>query len=499
MGISRRIFNSLSSVVQAAFSWTRTKDETYNPVKVVRNTYRTTDFAETLTANEDLTRGLYFGEYPGMKLASALTLAPVKIPVFFMGVPAAKTDIENEQIDLILADIIENIYTDIQKVHIQRRREGTIWVFPQYDRELKKAKLEFISDQTVVSIKKSVETGNITEIITEENMRIQQGKYITVDVVRTRIFTKQRITVSYSGSTSGIEVESRTMRNVTGMLPVPFSFEADGGQVRGHSVFSRIIGDLKAYHDVDYQEAVILSKFQPKLAAGLKDVNQFALNNGYASAADFFENFDLTSTDMLLYDVGNNEQKPEILTAGDLIAPWSESQKRRFRKIVEGTGIPEIVWGLKTEGNMASVEENMSTLLMYVRGDQKECVHSWRMILKAMVRLEMMIRMIPNTGFDVEITWNDLDAISDQTKSEVFRNFAQGVKALVDSASLTDQQLYNIWKMNFPKATEQDFEEFKTGLWGMAKFKQYRDASLETAAGIDGTLPENPDEFGITP
>ena len=40
-----------------------------------------------------------------------------------------------------------------------------------------------------------------------------------------------------------------------------------------------------------------------------------------------------------------------------------ESALNKFRKIVEGSGIPEICWGVKVEGNLASAEEQMGLLV----------------------------------------------------------------------------------------------------------------------------------------
>lgn len=442
---------------------------------------------DSLTVNQGLTKGLYFGDYAGLKLASALAMAPVKIPVFFMGFPMPKVDEEDEELEGIIKSMLERWTTLIQSTHLQKRRDGTIWLFPKYNSKSGQVDIEIIPDNTISDIVRDLDTGEIIRIYTDEEIKLSTGYDETATVRRQRVYTRQRVEVRYIPIDGVLPsgIKDKSMRNMSGTLPVHFSHESDADEIRGHSIYGRIISDLKNYADIDQAQVEMLAKFKTKLSSAIDNVDQFAKDNGFPDGAndEFFNNFDLTETDMIFYRKGK-EGKPELLELNRTVGVYSEALKRVFWKIIQGTGIPEIAWGLKSEGNMASVEENMGVLLMYVRGDQRECTDPWQQVFTAALRLELGARMIQR-DFNLTVTWDDLDAISDKTKSEIFRNFAEGISKTVDKAALTEEQLFKLWKMNFPKATEDDFEEFKKGLTSMATHKGYSSANYmdQLAAG----------------
>jgi hypothetical protein len=468
------------------FDWFKKKTPTDNPVKVPRKIGVTRDFTESLQVNRDLTKGLYFGDYPGLKLASALAAAPIKIPVYFQGFPTAKTT--QDDLDEILSDIIDRFNVQIQQAHIESQREGTIWVWPKWDAVRARLYWEFIPDQYVTDIIRDLETGEPIQIIVQEALVVSTGFGLTSTVTRTRVFTAQSVEVKYSGQVPA-GLKSKSQRNPIGTLPIPLAHEPDGDELRGHSVYGRILSDLKGYHDTDLAMTDNLSKFKTKLLAGVSSPDDFAVAQGYNNAADLFTNFDLWSVDMILYLQGK-EAPPSLLTAPvGSIQAYTEALKIKFRKIIEGSGIPEIAWGLKTEGNLASVEENMAALMMYVKGLQREVTGPWEKIFTASLKLTLIATMGGARDFEIRITWNDLDAMSDKTKAEVFRNFCEGLSKIMSTASVTKAQLYRLWKLNYPNVTEEEFEEFSAEINKMGIFKVVTSASdpmlARDAMGLD--------------
>jgi hypothetical protein len=118
---------------------------------------------------------------------------------------------------------------------------------------------------------------------------------------------------------------------------------------------------------------------------------------------------------------------------------------------------------------------------------------SYHRLFAASLRLLSSARMMRAAEFNHE--WNKLDAVSDSVRAEIFKNVAQGIGFMMQHAALTDVQLYNVWKLNFPDATEEDYDDFRAGITKMAKFRQFAQASLADAfdvAGIEQT-PDQPD------
>ena len=469
------------------FDWLKKESDNTTPVKIAPRRPKFVDHTENFVVNKPLTKGLYFGEYKGLKLASALAMAPVRVPVFFMGYPIPVVE---ERYQDIVDLIMDRMSLLIPQVHLMKRRDGTIWLWPKYSAKAGRVVIEVINDDSITDIVKDLDTGEVVKIITNEDIKLSVGYDETVTVNRRRVFEKNRITVTYI-PVSGImpdNLKDRSMINTTGILPVPFSQEADADEIRGHSIYGRVISDFKDYHDIDASRTEKIAKFSPKIIVGIDDIDEFAVNNGFEDGADFFENFSLYGSDILTYRPGKGE-KPELLELSSSIEVYTSALKQKFRKIIEGTGIPEIAWGLKTEGNLASVEENMATLLMYVKGDQREVTKSWETVFKAILQLELSATL-SGPAPDVKVSWNDLDSASDKTKAEIFSLVADGISKVVDKSALTKDQLYRLWKMNFPKATEQEIEEFTAGLSDMAAFKGYSNASYleQLEAGGQGGL-----------
>jgi hypothetical protein len=284
------------------------------------------------------------------------------------------------------------------------------------------------------------------------------------------------------------ELKAGTVRNPIGMLPVPFSCEADGDDIRGHSIYGRIISDLKAYHDIDLSLSTLLAKFKIKLLLGTEDPDAFAQANGFDDAKNMFSDLDISTIDLMIHRPESGDEKPELMSPPlEAYQAFMDALKMKFRKVIEGSGLPEIAWGLKTEGNLASVQENMSTLMMYVRGDQRECTNPWIKVFTASLQLMNIVNM-NNTDFELTVEWNDLDSINDETKSIIFKNFAEGINKIMSVAGMTKHQLHRLWNMNFPNATEDDFEKFVRGLGDMAAFKALANADPLTAMDAGGML-----------
>jgi hypothetical protein len=171
--------------------------------------------------------------------------------------------------------------------------------------------------------------------------------------------------------------------------------------------------------------------------------------------------------------------------------PREAALRRKFRKIVEGSGIPEIIWGVKTEGNHASSEEQRDTFVKYVEAKREQLTGPYTDLFNISIRLMSLAGEIANIP-EIEIKWNELSAISEETKAKIFESFAKGVNSLVSSAGFTKEQLFKLWVDMYPSATENDVEEFIIGLSKMAAHNQYKNSDYMQVMGLLGT-PEDDD------
>ena len=429
------------------------------------------DWTEGMVVDRSLTYGLYHNEYNGMKLAGSLAFSPIAIPVWFMGLPVAES--ENDTIQAMLNELTEEYSTLMQQMHTECHRDGTLWVWPYFDAEKRKVRWEIIPDDGV-QVLRDPRTGDVTKIIIEQQLTVTIDSGMTTGtVVKKRIFTRDSVTTTWTQSTLRETPANETMPNVARVLPIPFANNADATEVRGHSDYERIVYDLKNYHDIELAQAEVLSKFRPKLIIETKQASTWLANNGFSGISDI----DVSKADLFLNVEG---EKTSVLFADNAWQAYESALKRTFRKIVEGSVVPEICWGLKSEGNHASVEEQMGMLLLFVEGKREQKTASYRDLFTASIRLMGIARM-QAVDPDIEIKWGSLDKLSAKTKAEVFKAFADGAARLVDGGSATKKQLYKLWNNLYPAATIETYDEFVQGLSEMAKHKQFRDADYDMA------------------
>ena len=455
----------------ALFDWFLSKKETGNPTKFARRAPATRDWTDSLQINSDLTKALYHNSYPGIKLGGALAYNPIAVPVSFMGLPIPRVE-SNDAVQEQLSNIVAQMTDRMKQIHIQSHREGTIWIWPKFSEG--QLVWEFIPDTVVSDIIRDVVTGNVIRIETDEEILLSVGNGETVSVRRQRLFTTRLVKVTYTGSVpSG--VANRTSRNPAGIMPIPFSNNADGDEVRGHSDYERILSDLKNYHDIDLSESTILAKFTPKMIQTTKNIDTWVENNGFADVADMAENLDLSTIDLIINQI---DEETEFVFPERATESHRTKLQQIFHKIIEASGIPEIAWGLKTQGNMASVEENMAILMNYVKDKQDQKTAAYKDLFSSSLRILAAAQIVDYTD-EIIIAWNHLDSVSDKTKADIFKAFTEGINKLVVSAGATKKQIYNLWKKNYPQITQEEFEEFEAGLASMSGHTVATKASLD--------------------
>ena len=463
----------------ALFNWnrkasenkTQTKQQAQRPNKINRQ--------EDLVVNSSLTKGVYHNSYTGLKLGGALAAPPIDVPVAFMGVPipAADSDVVEER----ARELIKSKLSQIRQIHTEANREGTLGVWPYFDSERGQLRWEVIVDDSITDVLRDPFTMDVIGFYVEEEITLKTERDTSMTVVKTRLFTEQTIRTTFSAN-AGIPTEE--VVNPIGMLPIIFANNQDSGEFRGHSDYERIIPDLKAYADMYEAMVSDLATFKTKLAqtVGNGNVDTWLKNNGYESLVDI---------DAYLMDFVINQEgeKTEIITSDRVTAGYLEALKIAFRKIVEGSGVPEIAWGLKTEGNMASVQENMEALARYVDRKREQYTNPWEQLLTASMSLLGIVNMDTATDSTVTVTWDDIDTVSQELQAKIFQQYMDGLSKVMVTAGITPEQVFNLWRKWFPTVTDDDQAKFIAGIRDMALHKGYTAAphleQLDAAGLLD--------------
>jgi hypothetical protein len=462
------------------FSFFKDKSETSEPTKQEKRDPVSVDYRDSLQCNQALTKGLYHNSYPGMKLAGSMAFNPIAVPVWFMGLPVpVPVDDTDEDMKAAIEKITEQFSTQISGINIQTHRDGTIWIWPFYSASAEKVIWEEISDETVTDIVRNIITGELIEIHTSEQMTVTSGYGKQATATRKRTFTKKKVEITWSGATGDIpgDIRNAVYRNPIGVLPIPFTNNKDGKEVRGHSDYERIVSDLKDYHDIDLKQSEVLAKFNIKMVQGVKNPEAWKTNNGITSLAelspanlDFVMNMPEETTEFK-YPVGAYDAAEKVL-------------QRKFKKIVEGSGIPEMLWGVKIEGNHATAEEQMGMLVKFIGDKQSQKTEAYEKLFQATLYLYGLAEMtnVP----EIKVKCNAMDAISEKVKSEIFASFSQGISALINSAGVTKDFIFKLYKRMYPDLTDGDLDEFKKGLAETAKHKAFQNQPYDVLADMNG-------------
>jgi hypothetical protein len=438
------------------------------------------DMTGGFQANEDMLKGLYKGTYPGLQFASPLCYTPVNLLVQFMGYPTPIAD-GDDPVTQAALDFLVKLFRP-SRIHRGALIVGTAWRWPRFDSEQRALACEAIPDSTITDILIDIASERPRAILTDEMIKLAIGENKIANIQRKRRFEPGRVSVRWSGERPQ-SVQDEDAVNVSGSLPIAFAHDADEGELRGSSIFSRPIRVLKDYHDTKYRISETLTKFRVKQVQTVKDPATWRKENGLDDAS---VSYDIADQDLIINRV-DETTKYEFLSK-DATEALEKALGTDFWLVVEASGVPELFWGPLATGNHASTDVNLDQAVKYAESERGDMTPPWQADLAAGLRILSVARGENYKGFSMG--WNRLDGVSPQVKSEIFLRFTQAAAQLVNSATCTPKQLHRLWEINFPESDPGDFKEFLGGIEEMMRHKQA--LGLDTFSGLDDVAGKEP-------
>ncbi len=455
------------------FSFDRNR-ETNTPTKTRARRPSPRDMTAGPPVNEEMLRGLYHGDFRGLQFASPLAYTPISVPVNMMGLPTPTSDDEITQ--AALNEITAMMSERIPKLHRTHLLLGTAWRWPRFDVASGELVWEEIPDSVVADILVDLVTGKPAAILTDEQIAISIAENQVAYIQRKRRFEAAQVIVQYFGQKPA-SVTDYTAANRSGILPIVFAHDTDEGEIRGHSALARIIRDLKDYHDTDYRVSEILTKFVPKQVQTVESPETWRKENGLDTDAALAE-FDIAANDFILNRKDETTDFPFL--SADATSAHEKALERKYWKIIEGSGIPEIFWGISLSGNHADGDNQMQKGVQYVDAVRRELDDPYTDLYAASLRLLSIARGENYKPF--KMGWNKLESISADTKSQILSRFATAVTSMAGSATLTPGQLLKLWELNFPETKPGEYDDFIKGITTMGLHKQF--VGLDYASGL---------------
>lgn len=420
------------------------------------NAYENLTFPDTV--NYDLAMDLYYNRKSGYKLGAFFCHAIISLPLTFMGVP--HFDVEDwekvnnqefwEKRFRYYNEKMIMIKKEIQKLcHIT----GTVGVFPFFNTKSGNAELLIIKSKYISHIFIDPSTQEMTGLTTTINYSYQKEKNKIYYYKEITNYTKQRITITRTGHIPNGLRQQEIKRNPTGILPIMFTNDKEAREFEGHSEFERILSLIKCYSQINHRAHEEVLNIRAKLIQKVSNADKWMENNGFKNITEV----NIDDKDVIL----NSEfEESRIEVPQKLIENHIQLLKIDYWAKVETTGIPEIWWGLKTEGNHASAAEQAMVGLAYVREKQVQATDPWEIVLEAMIFLEALAY---NQTFpeNTKIVWNELSMLTEIERAQIFDSWCSGIQKLIDSHSISLEGIHSMLLELTKEKITKDFDEFK--------------------------------------
>jgi hypothetical protein len=335
--------------------------------------------------------------------------------------------------------------------------QGTAWRWARWSDKLHRLVWETIPDSSVTQIILDLDTGEITELWIEEQIEYNKGQYNNAYITRTRHITRTLITEEWKGG----ENKSLQYKNPFGFMPIPFGRNCYEGEWRGNSVFARVLRWLKSIHDIAYKRDEILSEYEPKISQTVKDSATWIKNNTPLRERNN-KDFELDPFSCKLFINQEGDKTEFLFLPSDATAQHTAAIKDNERKIMIGSGTPELFFGVLATGNYASTETDRLLALEHVKGIRRELTKGTQELVRQSLMILAFMRFTQPP--QVSIQWGNLSLLSETQKAQIMGAYAQAMVPLLGNGAISPAGALFFTKELYPEFPADTPEKFMEGL-----------------------------------
>ena len=406
-----------------------------------------------VAANEPLLRGIYKGSAQEFALASYLVTGMVDVPRNMTGIPGVIPD--QGQSDRLVKELSSLIVDEFPVMVAEYLVTGTAWRWARWSDKLHCLVWEAIPDSSITSMIIDLDSGEITELWIDEQLEYSEGEINTVYSNRKRHITKTQITETWKGKAN----KTTQYKNPFGFMPVPFGHNCFAGEWRGNSVFARVLRLLKEMHDISYTRGEILSEFVPKIIQTVNDVKKWKENNTKHLGIKE-EVIDVFGRKLFANQIG--ETTAFITLPAEATSSHTQAVQDLERKIMKGSGIPELFFGSLATGNHASTETDRLLALEHIKGLRRELTKGTQELVRQSLKILSFMRFTQPP--EVSIQWGNLSLLSEMQKAQVMGAYASAVVPLLRDGAVSPEGAFWFTKELYPEFPAEDAAHFMSGL-----------------------------------
>lgn len=444
-----------------------------------------TDMTGGFAADTKQLDAIYHGEDNAYNLAAGLIYTPVARPVQLVGNPTPVSDDETTQ--EAVNQIVAQFSDEFAVIELAKTLHGTAWRWPRWDAKNNRLVWEMIPDDSVTMIETDIISGEITGIYTDDQFTIANGPNTTQVVRRKRHITAQRIDVQWTGTTSGVQLQDTSQYNRFGILPIPFGHDCPQGKWRGYSVIGRTLRLVKAYHDVNRTVCSLLSDFVPKWVQYSSNPKDWFRNNGFSENDGVMEATNAAFSDRFIMNFFDKEKTEFIYLPSNATTQYDARLDKLRQECIAASPVPEIFYGNLATGNESSVTIHKDLAISYIDSLRQENAAPYDDLFNA--SLTLMGAVDGHKYAPVHTTYDALDMMSAEERSNVFKNVSQGIQFLVQSCGGTIEDMYYFWKRFYPTLPENDVKKFIAALPAMQEHHARSSADPALLSDLNNSNP----------
>lgn len=404
--------------------------------------------------NEKLLKGIYTGANQEFSLSSYIATGMVDVPKNLTGIPDIKV-LEGYD-DTLVKALVPLLLDEYPIIIATMLTQGTAWRFPRWSDKLQRLVWEAIPDASVTALILDPETGEIAEMWIEEQIEYQTDRYSMQIATRIRHITKDTITEEWTG----YKHERKQYTNVFHLMPIPFGHNCYEGEWRGHSVFSRVLRLMKSNHDITYKRDEILAMFEPKMVQGVDQVDTWVHNNTIAVGKGQAD-LDVFSQQLVVNQSG--ESTNFMFLSSDATGQHTLAIQDNLKKIMIGSGVPELFFGGLATGNYASTETDRLLALEYIKGIRRELTKATIALVNSSLEILAYVRF-KRTVPKVHLTWGTLTLLSETQKAQILGSYASSMSTLLQNGNTSPEGALFLTRGLYPDYPADNPDAFMDGL-----------------------------------
>lgn len=451
------IFDSVINLWNSLFGTSSNKSIAND--RQMRTTPVTVDLTFDETVNVELTRALWHNSQPGFKLGAPLCYNPIAVPLAFMGVPHTDFEdwdrIDDEEFWKEKIDFYNDKYIIEKKtIQLMCHRDGTIIIWPWFDSKVNHVRWTFIKPEQVSLVVMDPDTKELIILQTAIRYNFYGENEKLYNFLEKRTYSKSVIKIERTGDVPPNLNNQDVRRNPIGILPIIFANNREPGEFEGHSDYERIIPLIKAYSTVNQRAHEKEANMNAKLVQAASDADKWKDTNKH-----LFNGNDLVNISAIDFVLNIEEEKTEFVVPTGLNANAMELLENNFHLIVQSGSFPEILYGLKTRGNHASVKEQMALLFSFVGDKQNQADTPYLQLNQATLKLEAManMRQVPE---GIKNMWNDLTVMTEVERAQIFKDYAFGIEKLLGNYAIDLQSTHKLLYELTNGMITSDYDDF---------------------------------------